>query len=262
MERNFVQILDLKTDTAQSQVALVELSDAVERLYHVFASYTLKPKVHRCTHCVREEDERRIRSKPLRKLMPEELEKYGHKAMTTWGDADDFRHFLPRFLEFYPFIGMGLLPPEILFSKLTYGNWRQWPQREQDALEDYFYALWKFSLLSIEPTPLTYSESFLCAIAQAVDDLSRFLIYWQQSDDPVALRNLAAFIQQNSDCFHRFEKQAQTFWEQRTEQWDQIVNWLTNQHTVQYVAAKMQQVPELEEELGDVLVFLQNSTRP
>ena len=260
MERNFAQILELKTDTEQSKAALAELSDSVVKLYQVFASYQLKADVDRCTHCVSEEDEGRLHSKPLIQLMPEELEKYGRKAMTTWGDEDHFRYFLPRFLEFYPFTGTGWLNPEIVFSKLTYGNWRQWTRTEQAALEAYFHALWKFSLLSIEPTPWTYSEDFLCAIAQAVDDLSPFLAYWQHSDDPIALRNLAAFIQQNCDNFRRFEKQDQTFWAQRTEQWDQVVNWLKNQHTRQDIAAKMQQVPELKEELGDVLEFIQNCT--
>ena len=61
--------------------------------------------------------------------------------MTTWGDADDFRYFPPRLLEFYPFIGTGLLNPQIVFSKLTYANWRQWSKAEQVALEEYFWAL-------------------------------------------------------------------------------------------------------------------------
>jgi hypothetical protein len=68
------------------------------------------------------EDGLRVHSKPLVQLLPEKSEKYGRKAMMTWGDADDFRYFLSRLLEFYPFIGTGLLNPQTVFSKLTYAN--------------------------------------------------------------------------------------------------------------------------------------------
>lgn len=260
MERNFSDILELKFDTELAKTGFKELSASVKKLYKTFTIYKLKPHLDRRTHCVSEEDERTIHSKPLTQLLPEELEKYGRKAMTTWGDQDDFRYFLPRLFEFYPFIGTGLLDPEIVFSKLTYADWEKWPQAERDAVVDYFHALWKFVLHAIEPTPWTYSENFLCSIAQAIDDITPFLTYWQNSDEPVALRNLSAFIYQNCDQLRGIDSRRMAFWEQRIEQWKQVVDWLKNRNTLEFFANKMTRESHLIEELSEILALAQQCT--
>ena len=76
-----------------------ELEIAVEKLYKVFSRYSLRRHVEGCPCCVHEEDKRALESKPLQNLSAAELGRYSFKAMTTWGDKDDFRHFLPRIFE-------------------------------------------------------------------------------------------------------------------------------------------------------------------
>ena len=77
----------------------VALAAALERLYLVFRSYGLKPHIEGCPCCVYDEDQDRVRSRSLRALTAEDFDTYASKALTTWGDADDLRHFLPRLLE-------------------------------------------------------------------------------------------------------------------------------------------------------------------
>jgi hypothetical protein len=80
----------------QQQKALAE---AIENLYRAFARYSLRKHVEGCPCCVRERDKRALESKPLRQLASSDLGRYAFKAMTTWGNQDDFRHFLPRIFE-------------------------------------------------------------------------------------------------------------------------------------------------------------------
>jgi hypothetical protein len=74
------------------------LQTAVAGLYATFAPYPLG-KVAGCPHCVYPQDIALIHSAPMRALSAEQLEKYGWKAMTTWGDVADFKHFAPRLFE-------------------------------------------------------------------------------------------------------------------------------------------------------------------
>lgn len=52
-----------------------------------------------CPCCRGPEKVRPLYDRPLRQLMPEDLHFYAFCAMTTMGDVEDFRHFLPRIFE-------------------------------------------------------------------------------------------------------------------------------------------------------------------
>lgn len=55
--------------------------------------------------------------------------------MTTFGDLDDFKHFLPRLIELH--IQAPFETPYgayILFDKLAYARWLNWPENERSAV--------------------------------------------------------------------------------------------------------------------------------
>lgn len=134
------------------------LEDAIEHLYYTFQNYRLKTSIDACTYCVQDSDRAKLHAKRLRDLTDTDLEKYAFKALTTWGDADDFRHFLPRLFELealHPQRIVGLVDPEILFGKLAYAQWDSWDTAEQQSIYVYFEALWSFVVLTHEPTPWT-----------------------------------------------------------------------------------------------------------
>jgi hypothetical protein len=122
-----------------------DLTLAVERLYAAFGKYGLHAPVSGCEHCVMPEDIARIQAKPLRELDAEDLHKYALKAMTTWGEEDDFKHFLPRLFELAAdelLHGGGELMIETLFDKLHYTHWKNWPANEQQAFAEFLHAMW------------------------------------------------------------------------------------------------------------------------
>ena len=83
---------------------------------------------------------RAIRAKPLRSLSGADLGKFAMKALNTWGDEDEFRHYLPRMFELVVDEPNWTDIP-ILFGKLSTGGWRTWPPEEQHAIERYINAL-------------------------------------------------------------------------------------------------------------------------
>jgi len=109
------------------------MNPPTDNLYQVFAKYRLRPDIDACPHCVTESDKESLQKKTLRELTASDLEKYIFKAVTTWGDEYDFKHFLPRILEI-----MDELPSEMVFIKLQSNHWKTWPSQEKDAIAVYF----------------------------------------------------------------------------------------------------------------------------
>ncbi|MBY0373940.1 MAG: hypothetical protein K2Q23_08085 [Bryobacteraceae bacterium] len=116
-----------------------EFKEAIERLYSTFGSYPLRDRIDSCPCCRGQQETRHLHTKALRDLTPEDLGPYAFRAMTTVGDVDDFRHFLPRILELVAELPVD---PEVVLSKLTYAKWTEWPAGEIEAVRAYLAELW------------------------------------------------------------------------------------------------------------------------
>lgn len=117
------------------------LRSSIDSLYIVFSAYPLSAILDGCPCCVFDTDKDKIHSKPLRKLNGDDLSPYAFKAMSTWGNVNDFKHYLPRILDL---LSAEELPLDVFIvtDKLDYAKWREWPQEEQHAIETFLYAWW------------------------------------------------------------------------------------------------------------------------
>jgi hypothetical protein len=214
------------------------LIEAVEKLYQVFSTYPLNLEMDHCPHCVFFEDIERITNRPLRELSAQDLEEYSRKAMTTWGDNRDFRHFLPRLFELLPHPSEALLDPETIFGKLNYGEWSEWPEEERKAIIEYCDKLWRYVLSS--RGPIDPVEDYLRGIAQVIDDLEPYLIYWQESIQKLPLLRLEWLIQE-------YLNYGST---------PQIVSWLTSQNTLRYFQEKALTAKRNKKIIGEIVIKL------
>ncbi len=220
-------------DSATDEVRALNV--AVGELYKVFARcYPLRSHIEGCPHCVGSDDDIALHSKPLRQLTAQELGRYAFKAMTTWGDDHDFRHFLPRLLELLAFDSQLAINPEILLGKLHYANWHSWPNVEQRSIEAYLKATWRVVLASYPSIPPYWdTDTGLCSIAQAIDDLGADLDYWRQDRSTAACHHLADFVNSNSPHVLKRRRLDNPFWHDRRLQEEQVVDWLLEPLTVQ-----------------------------
>jgi hypothetical protein len=205
------------------------LRQAIEDLYTVFAGYALPPHVEGCAHCVFEADHKLLYSADLRHLHPGDLEKYARKAMTTWGDPNDFRHFLPRIFELICLNTLWeSLDLEIVFSKLDYGEWRSWPAEEQEAITSFLVALWT-DVLDHYPHAFDM-DTCLCCLGQAEDDLGPYLSMWRIAGSLPAALHFNDFIEHNTARFPTKRPQRwklrDAFWEDRPKAAQQVSSWL------------------------------------
>lgn len=121
------------------------LKKSIENLYSVFSKYEIRSFIEGCPCCVSDRDKEKIHSKELRELEEEDLSRYAFKAMTTWGNVGDFKHFLPRILELCIDHDIGIQPFGI-FGKLKYGKLEIWEYAEKEAVTTFLLEWWKYFL--------------------------------------------------------------------------------------------------------------------
>jgi hypothetical protein len=161
----------------------------IQNLYDAFSSYPLRRGMEGCPCCVRESDKRLLYSKPLRELSYDELSHYYLKAMTTWGDVNDFKHFVPRFFELLA-TGTTLLDAFIIFDQLEYGGWDGWSLAEREAVKSFIIAWWESSTLS----DWRFDGSDFVHFAKALGGIQPLLDNWKVAVDDDTFRNLINFI--------------------------------------------------------------------
>ena len=126
--------------------------------------------------------------------------------MTTVGDEDDFRHFLPRILEL---LHTGELAeevdPEIVLGKLAYANWTTWPPAEQAAVRAALEQIWQRHRQSAA------AENYLCGIARAESDITPYLNAWEPE----------AALEFKTDS----QTKCTGFWKDAEPQWRQVLAW-------------------------------------
>lgn len=202
------------------------LSDALENLYQVFEKYPLKEKIEGCPCCVGKKDNRVLHSKPLRRLSAEDLSYYGTKALTTFGDEDDFRHFLPRLFELMS-CGESVCTygEEILIGKLDDAKWRNWSHQEQSAIEYFLTELFRFAV-NFDRKKAYLTETYLVGIANAVDDVTPYLNLWLEETSVNKIITLKYFVDNSGYGM------SNAYLGKKPEQRKQIIGWLTSARTV------------------------------
>jgi hypothetical protein len=83
---------------------------------------------------------------------------------------------------------------EVVYGHLAYGSFATWPAHERTAVRGLSMAHWRTALA--EGVDLVHFEPVLTGIMLIEDDLTPYLQYWECSDDPVALANLAEYAQE------------------------------------------------------------------
>lgn len=176
----------------------MSLPEATENLYEAFASYPLRPDMPACSCCTPKDDFVTLISVPLRDLSEEQLDQFAFSAITTWGDLEDYKHFLPRILELAGRPGKSFdlgLEFWVIAGKLRDNGWTDWPTPEREALEAWFMALWEDILTRYQPGFDGLDDlNFLEHISTAVDDVSPFLDKLAARTDLAALLFLADYV--------------------------------------------------------------------
>jgi hypothetical protein len=236
------------------------LQSAIEGLYETFSAYPLRNYTDPCTHCHQNPDEeKRLHAKPLRQFTHSDLARYASDALYTWGDENDFRHFLPRLFELVfeaEFNDIIFEDPESLFRRLDYATWSSWPVAEQQAVREFFSQSFQ-RILSIDPEHDSWSVAYewLIAIAQAEPDLSAYLSLWLGTTHRGGIRNLAIAISAHDLLAN---EPSEAYWDGFGARWQQVSQWVRSAPVLDKLeeAYKLSEDETLSAELEAALVGL------
>ncbi|KXX69362.1 hypothetical protein [Flammeovirga sp. SJP92] len=167
-----------------------EFKIAIEELYSTFDKYSLKPTMEGCPCCVSDNDKSTLHSKKLRELEDDDISKYAFKAMTTWGDIYDFKHYLPRIFELTATRKL-VLDTFVILGKLDYGNWNEWEIDERNTIIKFLKAWWKYD---INNAPYFDSKT-LIEINNKIHDLKGMLHEWDLNINSQGFKNYVDFIE-------------------------------------------------------------------
>lgn len=168
------------------------------------------------------------------------MDRFIFKAMTTWGEVDDFKHFLPRILELLAMSGEDFPEVFLVGSKLVYGKLEEWPQEEQFAVKEFLKAWWRNELASIESDCHIYEfissriDQCLECIAKSLNDIGDFLEIWLNDDSIPALRHLSHFIFLNHESLTSKKELDNLRWNELSRQ-PQIINFLLDDRTLKKI---------------------------
>jgi hypothetical protein len=129
------------------------LREAIEGAYQAFASYrnaNLKPaEPFELADLPRLQEVRdNLTAKQLDALIPKDLLDYFYLAIDHIGDADDFRHFLPKILDAMTERAPSVLIPAHLPSLLKSAGAGLWPSSERKSLAVFAEAAERANVLS------------------------------------------------------------------------------------------------------------------
>ena len=163
---------------------------AIEQLYKTFSKYPFKSKIEGCPCCVSDSDKATLHSKPLRELEDEDISYYAFKAMTTFGDLEDFKHYLPRIFELTAKRKL-VVDTFVILGKLEYGKWETWDEEEREAINNFLIAWWKYDINNSE----YFDSEVLIELHKLRNNLSSMLNEWNLDYGTQGFRNYVELIE-------------------------------------------------------------------
>ena len=169
-------------------------------------------------------------SKPLQQLTGEELKLFAGKAITTWGDINDLKHFLPRLFELTTLYDA---PYDIwiLYQKLEVAEWHKWRSIEQDAVKNFSLALWENILYDSSMKAEKEFTAYFNALAHFYPNFNELTEIWQVNNSLSSIKMLTNYIYEENH--YLFSKGYIRGNEKSTRNIQLCRNWLLSERLIQ-----------------------------
>ena len=181
-----------------SESEALPLTDAITALYARFSTYRLRQPPDACPCCISTEENRVLFIVPLADLSEKQLRRYAFKAITTWGNAADFRYFLPRILELL-LCPDSKLEKDAFFDKMLYAGWDGWPDAEKGAVRQVLRAWWAHHIQH----ECFFEEELIGWLIRLTGSIEPLLQAWQPAETDWAFENLVRTIPRLPDLEKR-----------------------------------------------------------
>lgn len=191
---------------------------SIENLYSIFSIYPLHEKIEGCPCCVSDSMQSTIQSKELRKLSNDDLSKYAFKAITTWGNTSDFKHFLPRIFELMSSDSL-IVNSFTVLRKLSLANWKEWSEKEQQAINIFLFSWWE-NILRYKDY---FDHEIFVEIYKLTQDIDQLINHWIIKFDE---NSFISFINLIEDYFYDLKNDRKEFKEFTNIDTEKFIKWI------------------------------------
>jgi hypothetical protein len=212
------------------------LKNNIEKLYETFEKYHSNSAMNGSPNyddLVKWNKE--LFSKPLPELNEDDLSRFSGKVMTTWGTANDYKHFLPRILE----LTAELKTPYeiwIAFDKLTLAEFEIWIEEEQKVVHEFMIALWE-SIVNDDSRKAEFEfKDYFSAIAHFYPNFTDLLDIWTQSESKAGIKHLADFIVDEKTTL--FDRKKISGFHDQEENAVELINWILSDKILNKIQQK------------------------
>jgi hypothetical protein len=222
-----------------------KLQSAIWDCYEAFAAFPLPTKLDASPLRNAREILATLSAAPLRNLTGEQLGPYASWALTTVGDDQDYRHFLPRIFELSVTdpVWLGGEPP-VMADKLDRASWRSWPSKERDAVLRFFRAAFD-AALGMHPDQGQTADLWFCGLVRLGESASLTFELWRSNRSPTAALHLASFVIDEAKHLQRHQEVRGAFWDDiDTDVRRDVANRLTSEDNKAFLQAAAGQVSE------------------
>jgi hypothetical protein len=209
---------------------MTNLADTIDALYTVFGRNSDWSRELPCPCCGDPANAEPLKHTKLSDLTREQLQPYVDSALTTWGNAADYKHFLPRLLELStqgdPDWDCGMV-----LAKVEVADFSTWSDDERTAVENFARAWWHATLEAF-PAKGSAADPILC-LSIVFPDIAPYLDAWRDLQTTAARRHAA----------HCWQEISNEVW-QPAAQTNRIRAWLSDQRTLDWLLECYLQNPD------------------
>ena len=168
-----------------------KVKNSIDKLYEVFSIYPANRNMFASplyNHKIEKWRDELFNAK-LEEIETEDLYNFCSSVMLTWGEEEDYKHFLPRI---YELIADYNSPYEvwIILDRLNDCKWRKWRMEEVNCVELYINELW----LNLQENSEYRFRDYFSAIANIYPNFDEMLLKWQISTSRNSAKNLAIYF--------------------------------------------------------------------
>lgn len=196
-------------------------------------------------------------SKPLQSLTSKDLSLFAGKVISTWGDTNDLKHFLPRLFELTALLDT---PYDIwiLYQKLQDGDFQTWDLVEQNAVNEVSIAMWDDLLNNNSEKAEWEFKDYFPAFAHFYPDFNNLTELWFGNDTFSSIKHLVTYVYDEAN--HLFQKHYIRGNTKSTKNVIEFNNWLLSDSMIEKLtnAYYLYENTELAEKISWAIKILEN----
>ena len=172
-----------------------ELRQAIKKSYSVFSKYQAKLPLDVCTDCCMTVDQtRELVNMSTQQIPFKLLYEYNTAAKSVLPKIEEFKHFLPRFLELTAELQFLHHSAELVLSRFEYYSIGEWTQEERETIQCYANELFKY-LLTVYPLPeLETIDSLIIMLYKAQVNIKEVLKNWSTIETRSSVLHLSDLV--------------------------------------------------------------------